>query len=249
MRINLQGVGKKFNLNFRKKEGILGRLLSIFNLSQNNQNVWVLRDFDFSPADGQIVGVIGRNGSGKSTLLRLLAGIYQPDEGKVDLRGQVAYLTGFGQGLMPKLTMRENIFLIGSLLGLSPGEIKKRFAEIVEFSELGDYIETPVYKFSSGMISRLSFSTTIFCLKHHNPDILLIDEALDSGTDLAFKNKAINKMEEILSTGANVVLVSHDLSLIEKYCHEALWLDRGKVFAAGPAREIVTKYQSANNVN
>jgi len=246
MRINLQGVGKKFNLNFKKREGILARLLSVFSLSKNANDFWVFRVIDFTPADGQIVGIIGRNGSGKSTLLRVLAGIYQADEGTVKLKGQVAYLTGFGQGLMPKLTMRENIYLVGSLLGLSQKEIKQRFVEIVEFSELGEYIETPVYKFSSGMISRLSFSTTIFCLKHRNPDILLIDEALEAGTDLNFRNKALNKMEEILLTGANVVLVSHDLAMIEKYCHDVIWLDKGKIVKQGQASEVVSAYVKVN---
>ncbi|MFA6253930.1 MAG: ATP-binding cassette domain-containing protein [Candidatus Paceibacterota bacterium] len=246
MRINLQGVGKKFNLNFKKREGILARLLSVFSLSKNTNDFWVFRGIDFTPADGQIVGIIGRNGSGKSTLLRVLAGIYQADEGTVKLKGQVAYLTGFGQGLMPKLTMRENIYLVGSLLGLGQKEIKQRFAEIVEFSELGEYIETPVYKFSSGMVSRLSFSTTIFCLKHRNPDILLIDEALEAGTDLNFRNKALNKMEEILLTGANVVLVSHDLVMIEKYCHDVIWLDKGKIVKQGPASEVVEAYVKVN---
>ena len=246
MRINLQGVGKKFNLNFRKKEGILARLLTIFSSSKNTNDFWVFRGINFTPADGQIVGIIGRNGSGKSTLLRVLAGIYQADEGTVELNGQVAYLTGFGQGLMPKLTMRENIYLVGSLLGLSPKEIKHRFNEIVEFSELKNYIETPVYKFSTGMISRLSFSTTILCLKHRNPDILIIDEALDAGADLSFRNKALNKMEEILRTGANVVLVSHDLDTIERYCHEVIWLDKGKIIRRGKASEIVAAYVEVN---
>jgi lipopolysaccharide transport system ATP-binding protein len=242
MRIKLEGVGKKFNLNFKKKEGLLNRLLSIFNLAKGSEDFWVLKDINFSPADGKIIGIIGRNGSGKSTLLRILAGIYQPDEGRVALRGQVAYLTGFGQGLMPKLTMRENIYLIGSLFDLSFSEIKRRFSEIVEFSELGNYVDTPVYKFSSGMTSRLSFSTTLFCLKHRDPDILLIDEALEAGTDLAFRHKAIGKIDEILRTRANVVLVSHDLEFVKKYCQEVIWLDKGKIFRQGRAESIIAEY-------
>lgn len=246
MRIDLQGVGKKFNLNFKKREGLLGRLVSIFNLSDSRQDFWVLKNINLSPSDGQIVGIIGNNGSGKSTLLRILAGIYQADEGRVRLKGQVTYLAGFGQGLMPKLTMRENIYLIGALLGLSQKEVKKRFNEIIEFSELGDYVETPVYKFSSGMISRLSFSTTIFCLKHHNPDILLIDEALEAGTDIGFRSKALNKIEEILRTGANIVLVSHNLEVIEKYCHQVIWLERGQIFRQGEPVTIINEYIKAN---
>ncbi|MFA5022563.1 MAG: ABC transporter ATP-binding protein [Patescibacteria group bacterium] len=248
--INLKGVGKKFNLSPTKKEGILFKCLNLFSAAntaaKDSNGFWALKDINLVPQDGKIIGIIGCNGSGKSTLLRIMAGIYQLDEGKISIGGEVVYITSFGQGLMPKLTMKENIYLVGSLLNLNQKEIKQRFDEIVEFSELKDYVNTKVYKFSSGMISRLSFSATIYCVKHKNPEIILIDEALEAGADLNFKNKAIKKVEELIKGGATVILVSHELELINRFCDWVLWLDKGRIFKEGLPQEIISEYIKTN---
>lgn len=244
--IHLEGVGKKFNLNLAKKEGALFRFLS-FTADQQPNDFWALRNINFSPKEEQITGIIGSNGSGKSTLLRTIAGIYQPDEGNIVIGGEVVYLSGFGQGLMPKLTMKENIYLTGTFLGLGQKEISQKFDEIVEFSGLKDYINTKVYQFSTGMVSRLSFSATIFCVKHKNPEIILIDEALDTGADLNFREKAIKKMEELINSGSSVVLVSHDLGTINQYCAWVLWMENGQVVKSGLPQQIISEYIKANS--
>lgn len=244
--ISLKGINKKFYLGALNNNSSLGGLLSIFSGREKKQVHQVLQDINFVFEPGKITGIIGRNGSGKSTLLRIIAGIYQADEGEVKVRGRMIYLTGFGQGLMPKLTMKENIFLIGSLLGLRHREIAQKMNDIVEFSELGQYLNTKVYQFSSGMIGRLSFSSTILCVRHHQPDVILIDEALDAGADLNFQNKAINKVEEMIKSGATVVLVSHNLETVQKYCDQVIWLDQGKIVEAGLAASVIEKYIEAN---
>ena len=243
-RIYLNKISKKFRRK-TKGDGALGHILSVLSFKNKNE-FWALRDIDFNPEPQKITGIIGRNGSGKSTLLRIIAGIYQPTNGQVKIDGELAYLTGFGQGLMPKLTMKENIYLIGALLGLNNKEIRQRLEEIVEFSELNDYLNSKVFQFSSGMVSRLSFSTTIHCIKHKNPDILLIDEALEGGADLSFKNKALKKMEELIVGGSTVILVSHSPKTIEQYCHQVLWLEQGKNFKTGSAGIIIPEYIKTN---
>lgn len=241
-RIILENVGKKFDLGKQKKDGLLGRLFGFFDSQTEKKEFWALKDVTLNFENGKILGIIGRNGSGKSTLLRLLAGIYLPDEGRLEINGQVVYLAGFGRGLMPKLTMRENIYLICSLLGLNNKEIKERFEEIVDFSELREYLDTQVFKFSSGMTSRLSFSATIFSITHRQPEIILIDEALEAGTDLTFRNKATAKIEELLAGGANVVIVSHNLEFIKKYCHKVVWMNKGKILKKGDPEEVINDY-------
>ncbi|HRY36598.1 MAG TPA: ATP-binding cassette domain-containing protein [Candidatus Magasanikbacteria bacterium] len=241
-RIVVENIGKKFDLGKQKKDGLLGSLFGILNRKVEKKEFWALKNVTLDFENGKILGIVGRNGSGKSTLLRLLAGIYLPDEGKLEINGQVLYLAGFSRGLMPKLTMRENIYLICSLLGLNNKEIKERFDEIVDFSELRDYLDTQVFKFSSGMTSRLSFSATIFSITHRQPEIILIDEALEAGADLTFRNKATSKIEELLAGGANIVIVSHNLEFIKKYCHKAVWMDKGVVKKTGDPEEVINAY-------
>ncbi len=248
--ITLQKAGKKFNLNLARKESALFRCLNFFSSKDRNKDeFWALRNITLNPRKGSIVGLIGKNGSGKSTLLKMIAGIYQPDEGMIKTEGEIVYLTGFGQGIMPKLTMKENIYLIGTLLGLNKKEIDEKYEEIVEFSELKNYENSKIYQFSSGMVSRLSFSTTILCLKRKNPEILLIDEALDAGADLSFKNKALEKIEELIKGGATVIMASHDLATIEKYCDMVLWLEKGEVVKKSLPAEVIPEYIKESQKN
>ncbi|MFH1427967.1 MAG: ABC transporter ATP-binding protein [Patescibacteria group bacterium] len=239
MRIELINISKKFNLNFVKSKSAL----EIFTKRKiKKDDFWALKDISFQAEAGENIGIIGKNGSGKSTLLRVIAGIYIPDKGLLKTNGEIVYLTGFGQGLSSKLTMKENIYLTGSIMGLSQKDIKKRFNEIVDFSELEKYINIKLYKFSSGMISRLGSSIGIFCLFHKNPDILLLDEVLGVGADIDYQNKALKKIEELIKGGSTVILASHDLDSIKKYCHRTIWLDKGNIIKIGEPNKIVLEY-------
>ncbi len=241
-RIVLNQVSKQFNLGFKRNNNALGRALSFVSGKEAHRTLSVLQDIFFNASAGENIGLIGRNGSGKSTLLRLIAGIYQADAGHISTQGEIVYLNGFRFGLKERLTMRENIYLVGTILGLNQKEINDRFDEIVEFSELGDFVDTKVYQFSSGMESRLSFSITIHCLKQKNPDIVLLDEVLGSGGDLAFQNKALVQMEKFIRGGTTVLLVSHNLSFFEKYCRRSILLEQGRIIQDGPTDAVIKNY-------
>ena len=198
---------------------------------------YALHDVSFNVARGETFGIIGRNGSGKSTALKLIAGVMAPSEGQVRVAGRVSPLIELGAGFHPDLTGHENIFLNASILGMSNREIKARFDEIVAFSELPDFMDTPVKRYSSGMYVRLGFSIAV----HSDPDILLVDEILAVG-DAPFQDKCLAKMREIQDRGVSIVLVSHALPLVEEFCHRALLLHSGRVMAEGNPQEVVHRY-------
>ncbi len=241
-RIILENVSKRFYIGYKKDKSALEKVISLFSRKESRRELKVLDNITMAVKSGENLGLIGRNGSGKSTILRVIAGVYSVDSGKLITNGKTIYLTGLGQGMNPKLTMRENIFLMGSIMDLSQKDIKKKFSDIVEFSGLANFLDTKVYQFSSGMISRLSFSVGIHCLKHSNPDILLLDEIFRCGGDINFQSKVIKKMEEFITGGTTVVLVSHDLELIKKYCSRVLWIDNGKILKEGDTIEVVREY-------
>lgn len=243
MSVKIVGVSKKFDIGFKKNESALAHLVSFVSGREAKREMEVLKNVSFEVLPGEITGLIGKNGSGKSTLLRIIAGIYRPDSGQVLASGRVDYLAGLSNGLKPKLTMKENIFLVGSMIGLSRKEIADRFDEIVEFSGLPDFVYTKVYQFSSGMLSRLGFSATIHCLKHCKPDVVLLDEVFGSGGDIDFEDKASKKMLEFIKSGSAVILASHSLSGIENYCDKVLQLDKGEVVAFGNPKEVVARYK------
>jgi len=242
IRIEVKNIYKKFNADFRNDKTALSGIVGVLSGGNVKKEISVLDDVSFSVAAGEIMGVIGRNGSGKSTLLRLIAGVYQPDSGEIKTNGKLVYLTGVSQGSMPKLTMRENIYLMGAVMGLTSREIDERFDEIVEFSGLREFVDMKVYQFSTGMIARLNFSTVIHCVKHQNPDILLLDEILSSGGDLRFQEKASQKMEELIKGGAAVIIVSHNEDDLLKHSDKVLWLDNSKIVAMGGPKEVFDKY-------
>ena len=231
-RIIIADLNKKFTLARRGGDSILGRITRLFS-GTRLQQIHIANAMSFEAEAGETIGIIGRNGSGKSTLLRLIAGIYRSDSGSVLTEGSLVYLAGFGQGLQPLLTMRENIYLMGALMGLSTTGVREKFGDIVDFSGLAEFVDNNVYQFSSGMLTRLNFSVMIFCVKHHNPDILLLDEVFSAGGDIDFQTRALAKMEELIHGGATVLLVSHNLETVRRYCDRVVWLEKGKIVSVG----------------
>jgi ABC-type polysaccharide/polyol phosphate transport system ATPase subunit len=196
-----------------------------------------LQGVSFSVPRGSTYGIIGRNGSGKSTALKLVAGISKPTSGTVRVDGRISALIELGAGFHPEISGRENVFINGIMLGLSKREVQRRFDEIVDFAELRDFIDAPVKTYSSGMYMRLGFAVAI----HVDPDILLVDEVLAVG-DESFTHKCLDKFGEFRRRGKTILLVTHSLGFVERFCDEVLWLDGGKAKASGDARRVVGAY-------
>src|SRR6187401_3586934 len=196
-----------------------------------------VRDVSFTLPAGRTLGVIGRNGSGKSTMLKLVAGITKPTSGTVVVQGRISALIELGAGFHPEISGRENVFINGIMLGLSKKEVARRFDEIVEFAELEEFIDAPVKTYSSGMYLRLGFAVAI----HVNPDVLLVDEVLAVG-DEGFTHKCLDKFAEFRRRGKTILLVTHSLNLVERFCDEALWLDEGHAMLHGDPKRVVGAY-------
>jgi lipopolysaccharide transport system ATP-binding protein len=209
--------------------------------SPNTESLWALKDVSFDVMVGQAVGIIGRNGAGKTTLLKILSRITEPTEGSALLRGRVGSLLEVGTGFHPELTGRENVYLNGAILGMSRATIKKRFDEIVEFSEMGRFLETPVKRYSSGMQVRLAFAVAA----HLEPEILIVDEVLAVG-DVAFQRKCLGRMGSVASEGRTILFVSHNMGTIARLCQTGMWLDEGRVKAHGPMDEVIGEYLAAS---
>jgi ABC-type polysaccharide/polyol phosphate transport system ATPase subunit len=205
--------------------------------SRTREEFWALNDVSFEVQPGEVVGIIGRNGAGKSTLLKILSQITKPTRGRVELNGRVGSLLEVGTGFHPELTGRENIYLNGSILGMSRREIDRKFDEIVAFAEIEKFLDTPVKRYSSGMYVRLAFSVAA----HLEPEILLVDEVLAVG-DAQFQSKCLGKMQAIKDSGRTVFLVSHQLSAICRLCTNVVYLDKGRLRSSGPTAKIVEEY-------
>src|SRR3954451_21842473 len=214
---------------------LLGRALGRGSRARWN---WVLRDVELEVPAGESVGLIGLNGSGKSTLLKLLAGVTQPNAGHVDVRGRIGALIEVRAGIHPDLTGRENTFFYGTVLGLTRREVAARFAQIVDFAELGDAIDRQVKFYSSGMQMRLGFAISAFL----EPDVLLVDEALAVG-DVGFQQRCLERMRYVLDQGTTLIFVSHDMASVEALCRRTLWLDDGVVRAEGPTADVLSSYR------
>ena len=198
-----------------------------------------IRHVSFNVRKGNILGIVGKNGSGKSTMLNAIAGIFAPDSGTIDLKGNSVSLLSIGVGFQRELTGRENIILSGMLLGFSEKAVRERMEEIIEFSELGKFIDAPVRTYSSGMYSKLAFSITAIL----ETDIMLIDEVLSVG-DARFKKKSYNKMKQLISDeNRTVVMVSHDTKTLDGLCDEILWLHDGEIKMYGNTKEVLEKYE------
>jgi lipopolysaccharide transport system ATP-binding protein len=239
--IEAVGLGKRYVLGESTSRDRLRQMLTpmLPNRLARPENVfWALRDVSFTIQQGEAIGVIGRNGAGKSTLLKLLSRVTKPTEGRASLRGRVATLLEVGTGFHPELTGRDNIFLSGTILGMTTAEVQRKFDEIVAFAEVDKFIDTPVKRYSSGMYVRLAFAVAAFL----DPEILIVDEVLAVG-DVAFQRKSLGKLNEAADKyGRTVLFVSHNLEAIRTFCHRVLLLENGKLVFDGPVRDGLERY-------
>lgn len=223
-RIVVKNLSKEFKIGIIKNQSALERFIGLFSGRERKATIKVLDDISFELNSHEVLGITGRNGCGKSTLLRVVAGIYQKDGGEVVVNGKIVSLINLWAGLKERLTMKENIFLAGSLCGFSQREIKQKFFSIVDFSGLDKFVDTKLYQFSGGMLQRIAFSVAV----HANPDILLLDEVFEVG-DEDFRQKSAEKIKEIVNSGGAAILVSHEESIIKKYCDRLILMDKGKI--------------------
>ncbi|HEY6805821.1 MAG TPA: ABC transporter ATP-binding protein [Pyrinomonadaceae bacterium] len=214
--------------------------LRAFRGNGHTPELWALKDVSFEIGQGEVVGIIGRNGAGKSTLLKILSRITEPTSGKIELFGRVASLLEVGTGFHPELSGRENIYLNGSILGMSHKEIESKFDEIVAFAEVDKFIDTPVKRYSSGMYVRLAFAVAA----HLEPEILVVDEVLAVG-DYNFQQKCLNKMQDVSKRGRTVLFVSHNMGAISRLCERCILLDQGRLVSAGSTASIVQTYMTS----
>lgn len=238
--IEVKNVWKKFKIYHDKPHTLKDKVLF---WNRNKYEVrWVLEDISFEVKKGESIGIIGKNGSGKSTLLKLLTKIIYPNKGSINMKGRVAGLLELGAGFHPDLSGRDNIYINASIFGLSKKEIDKAFQKIVDFAELQDFIDNPVRTYSSGMYMRLAFAVAI----NIHADILLIDEILAVG-DISFQEKCLNKLKEIKERGVTIVIVSHSLEQIERFCDKSIWIHSGQIAALGKCEVVHKKYKEFMN--
>lgn len=204
------------------------------------EEFWALKDISLAVEKGEVFGIVGQNGAGKSTMLKLIARVMRPTRGRVWVKGRVAPLLELGAGFHPELTGRENIYLNGAMLGFTRHEMDKKFERIVEFAELHDFIDSPIRTYSSGMWARLGFAVAT----DTRPDVLIVDEVLSVG-DESFQQKSSSRILTYRDEGAAILLVSHNMSLIESICRRAAWLDHGNLMMIGPSDEVVRAYRAA----
>jgi teichoic acid transport system ATP-binding protein len=241
--VEVSDLGIKFKMEKRRRSRALTFLLERSRKQQQSRGeFWALRHVSFTVERGDTVGLIGRNGSGKSTLLRVIAGIYPPDEGKVSVDGEVSTLFSLGTGFNPELSGRDNIYLDGIMMGLTKKQIDEIIDAIIEFAELGDFIDMPVRTYSSGMHSRLGFAIAM----HSHKDIVLIDEIMSAG-DAEFRQKADVEMRRMIGE-RTVMIVSHDMNTIKRFANKVIWLDRGVIAATGEPNEVIEQYLTASRV-
>lgn len=235
------GLGKQFrSFDPDRPTTLIEAFVRGFRLLRPLQYFWALRGITFSIQAGEMVGVIGQNGAGKSTLLRLIGGVGRPDEGSVHTHGRIGALLDLGAGFHPDLTGRENVFISGVISGLTRRQVSERFDAIVDFAELGDFINSPLRTYSTGMQMRLAFAVAV----HIEPEILLIDEVLAVG-DINFQNKCLQRIARFKEQGCTVLLVSHEARLVKELCDRAIWLRHGEIAVQGAAEMVVSQYVSA----
>jgi lipopolysaccharide transport system ATP-binding protein len=238
----VEGVSKRFRLYKDKPSSLKQRITSRRGAAYDE--FWALRDVSFSVPRGSAFALVGHNGSGKSTLLRLMAGIHRPTTGTIQAKGRVSALLELGAGFHPELSGRENIYLNGSILGLTKREISSKIDEIIDFSGISEFIDSPVKVYSSGMYVRLGFSVAV----HVNPDILIIDEVIAVG-DEEFQRQCFDHLYKLRGQGVTIIVVSHSLALVQTMCDHAAWFDHGHLLHVGTAGDVVHQYLDKVNVN
>jgi lipopolysaccharide transport system ATP-binding protein len=240
--IRIENLSKHYFLGAARHNSLRDALAGLLKPSPPDEarELWALKGVSFEVADGETLGIVGKNGAGKSTLLKILSRITKPTSGRASIDGRVGSLLEVGTGFHNELSGRENIFLNGAILGMKRAEIAAKFDEIVAFSEIEKFIDTPVKHYSSGMYMRLAFSVAA----HLEPEILIVDEVLAVG-DIAFQKKCLSKMGTFRRAGRTVLFVSHNLPAVARLCRRVVWLDRGKVRADGPAADVVSAYLDA----
>lgn len=246
--VNVEKVSKSFKLGSYNSGTFFQDLNQLLSSPKSvhiqNKYHHALEDISFKLYEGEIVGIVGKNGAGKSTLLKILSRIISPDFGKIQIKGKVSSLLEVGTGFHPELTGRENIYMNGSLLGMKRNEITQKLKQIIEFSGVEKYIDTPVKRYSSGMTVRLGFSVAA----HLDSDILIIDEVLAVG-DMEFQNKCIKKIKDDISNSKTVLIVSHNLTNISDLCSRSIYLENGKIKFDGDTSEALNKYITDNSIN
>lgn len=241
--IKIENVSMKFNLEIEKDFSMKQAFVDLFTKKKKkkkNDDFWALKNVSFTVDKGEVVGLIGSNGAGKSTLLKVVSGVMKPTSGKVTVQGVISPMIELGAGFDGNLTARENIYLNGAILGYSKKFLDSKFDEIVEFSELKDFLDVPVKNFSSGMTAKLAFSIATVV----NPEILIVDEILSVG-DIKFQEKSKKKMMEMIKGGTTVLYVSHSLQSIKELCTKVVWLEHGKVVKIGDTEKVCDEYYKA----
>jgi ABC-2 type transport system ATP-binding protein len=238
--ISADNVSMRFYLGREKITSLKEYLIRRVKRTVKFDEFWALRDISFRVEKGEVLGIIGPNGAGKSTLLKIIAGVLRPTSGRVGVSGMISPLIELGAGFDTELTARENVYLNGAVLGYQKVFLDQRFDEIVDFSELSNFIDVPLQNFSSGMVARLAFSiaTTV------NPEVLLVDEILAMG-DLKFQEKSGARMRQMMAGGATVVLVSHNVETVRELCDQVLWLERGSVRMFGDTAGVCDSFVQA----
>jgi len=236
--IELQDVSLRYLISYDRILSIKEFIISLLKRKVKYEEFWALKGITFEIKKGEVIGIIGHNGAGKSTLLKVISGILKPTTGTVKISGSIVPLLELGSGFDMNLTGRENIFLNGAILGYSKDFLNEKYDEIVEFSELGKFIDMPIRNYSSGMLSRLAFSIATVV----NPEILIVDEILAVG-DEDFQRKSRARMMELMSGGTTVLFVSHGLEQIREICNRVIWLEHGEIKAIGETQTVCDMYQ------
>jgi ABC-type polysaccharide/polyol phosphate transport system ATPase subunit len=240
--ISLDTVSKRLTLGTGSGQSTLAYLLSRSSGIEPKRTIWPLRDVSLNISRGDRLGVIGRNGAGKSTLLKVISGMYTPDGGTIERTGTLIYLSNLSNGLKPRLSVKDNVFLVGSLLGLSQRSIGRLFDTIIEFAGLDRFVYSKLYQLSQGLRTRLAFSNTIHCVESLNPEVLLLDEVVSGGGDAEFRGKSTAKIGSLVSDGRTLILVSHQLATVAQLCDAAVWIDEGRIVYRGPVKDATSRY-------
>ncbi len=238
--VEIKDVSMRFNLGVEKNFSLKQFFVDIFKTKKKKKKkevFWALKNLNFDIKEGEVVGFVGSNGAGKSTLLKIVAGVMKPTKGKVNAYGNICPMIELGAGFDPDLTARENIYLNGAVMGYSEDMLNQKFQEIVDFSELHDFLDVPVKNFSSGMVARLAFSIATIV----DPEILIVDEILSVG-DIAFQAKSEEKMLSMIKGGTTVLYVSHSIESIKKLCDRVVWIEHGEVQMIDKADKVIKKY-------